>query len=201
MNVAIVTFERFNEIDSFVALSILNRLTALGVRAELVSPNPRVTSMNGVQLEGCRPLEVATEADAVLIGSGRGTVDVIADGGILPRLRLDPERQLIGSQCSGALILAQLDLLDGMPACTDVSTRPLLEKAGVEVLDRAFRADGNIATAGGCLASQYLCAWVLHRTLGQEAVARGIGYVAPVGQEDEYIARALAAVAPVGAEP
>ena len=43
------------------------------------------------------------------------------------------------------------------------------EEAGVEVLNQAFVAKGNVATAGGCLASQYLAAWVIARLEGIEA--------------------------------
>ena len=64
-------------------------------------------------------------------------------------------RQLIGSQCSGALVLAKLGLLEGRPACTDLHTKKWVVESGVAVIDQPFYAESNIATAGGCLASQY----------------------------------------------
>lgn len=85
--------------------------------------------MNGVEVTGQRPMEFVTEADAVLIGSGVKTRDVVADDRLISRLPLDPSRQLIGSQCSGALVLARLGLLGGMPACTDMTSRPLSRPA------------------------------------------------------------------------
>jgi transcriptional regulator GlxA family with amidase domain len=130
----------------------------------------------------------------VLIGSGVKTRDVVADDRLISLLPLDPSRQLIGAQCSGALVLARLGLLAGMPACTDLKSRPFVEAAGVTVLDAPFHAEGNIATAGGCLASQYLGTWVITRMLG-ENVARGVlDYVAPVGEQQETVERALRAV-------
>ena len=54
-----------------------------------------------------------------------------------------------------------------MPACTDLTTKPWVQEAGVEVLDQPFFAAGNVATAGGCLASQYLAAWVIARFEGE----------------------------------
>lgn len=85
-------------------------------------------------------------------------------------------------------------LLEGRPACTDIKSRPFVEASGVTVLDGPFHAEGNIATAGGCLASQYLATWVITRTLG-EAAARGVlDYVAPVGENQETVERALHAV-------
>ena len=35
MRVAIVTFDGFNELDSFIALGLINRLRQLGVQAEI----------------------------------------------------------------------------------------------------------------------------------------------------------------------
>ncbi len=65
MKIAIVTLEGFNELDSFVALAILNRAKADGVHAEIVGTGDTVTSMNGVSVSVQRPLSFAQEADAV----------------------------------------------------------------------------------------------------------------------------------------
>lgn len=82
---------------------------------------------------------------------------------MLSRIVLDPARQLVGAQCSGTLLLAKLGLIGNLPACTDLITKPWVIEAGVEVLDAPFVAHGNVATAGGCLASQYLAAWMIAR--------------------------------------
>lgn len=192
--VAVVTFDGFNEIDSFVASAMINRCRQDGLVAYITTPTPRVSSMNGVEIEGQRPLEFAAEADVVLIGSGIKTRDVIADDHLVGSIALDPERQLIGSQCSGALVLARLGLLDTMPACTDMKSRPYVEQCGVKVLDEPFHCEGNIATAGGCLASQYLGAWTIARTLGADAARSVVDYVAPYGENAETVARVMAAI-------
>lgn len=171
MKIAVLTFDGFNELDSFIACSILNRANLPGWKACITCPSDIVTSMNGVVVHAQQPLRYAAEADVVLIGSGVRTRQVVGDEGIMSNIVLDPRRQLIGSQCSGALFLLRLDLLDGAPVCTDSRTRPELEAAGLSVLDAAFHARGNIATAGGCLASHYLAAWVLCRGAGT-ALAR-----------------------------
>ncbi|MEU8137581.1 AraC family transcriptional regulator [Streptodolium elevatio] len=194
MQVAVVTFDGFNELDSFIASSLVNRCRSQGLSAWITTPTPVVTSMNGVEVTGQRPLGFIGEADVVLIGSGIKTRDVVADDALLARLPLDPERQLIGSQCSGALVLARLGLLDAMPACTDTTTRPWVEECGVTVLDAPFHAEGRIATAGGCLASQYLAAWTIARTLGDDAARAAIEYAAPVGEKAETVERVMAAV-------
>jgi transcriptional regulator GlxA family with amidase domain len=110
--------------------------------------------------------------------------------------RLDPARQLLAAQCSGTLVLAELGLLDAVPACTDLTTKPWVLAAGVEVLNQPFFARGTLATAGGCLASAYLATWVLARLHGLEAAEHAMRYVAPVGEKDEYVERALRNVTP-----
>ncbi len=191
MHVAILTFEGFNELDSLIALGILHRIKKPGWRVTLACPTPSVTSMNGVTLHAQSSLAEASAADAVIIGSGMQTRAIVNDAKLMAQLQLDPSRQLIGAQCSGTLLLAKLGLLGRVPACTDLTTKPWVQAAGVEVLNQAFYAQGNIATAGGCLASQYLAAWVIARTEGIEAARGAIHYVAPVGEKEEYVTRAM----------
>lgn len=125
--------------------------------------------MNGVVIESTSSLKDVSAADAVLIGSGMKTREIALDNEIMSNLKLDPSKQLIGAQCSGALILSKLGLLNNIPACTDVTTKPWVVEAGVTVLNQPFYAQNNIATAGGCLSSMYLAAWVIARLEGLEA--------------------------------
>lgn len=115
---------------------------------------------------------------------------------LLSRIALDPSRQLIGAQCSGTLLLAKLGLLGGLPACTDLTTKPWVIEAGVDILDTPFVAHGNVATAGGCLASQYLATWIIARGASLRDAEEAMHYVAPVGEKAAYVERALAAVSP-----
>lgn len=196
MHVAILTFQGFNELDSFIALGILNRVRKPGWRVTLCCPEPRVTSMNGVEVGAGSTLADAQGADAVIVGSGIRTRDIVRDAALMSQLRFDARRQLVGAQCSGALVLAKLGLLGGVPACTDLTTKPWVIESGVQVLDQPFFAAGNVATAGGCLSSTYLAAWVIARLAGIEAASAALHYVAPVGEKDEYVARAMANIAP-----
>ena len=197
MHIAILTFEGYNELDSLIALGVLNRVRKPGWRVSIATPAPRVRSMNGVVIESMASLEEACAADAVIVGSGVQTREVAADPAIMGQLRqLDPARQLIAGQCSGALVLARLGLLDGVPACTDLASKPWVVAAGVEVLNQPFFANGNVGTAGGCLASHYLAGWLIARLAGSEAAESALHYVAPVGEKEEYVARAMRNIAP-----
>lgn len=196
MQIAILTFDGFNELDSFVASAILNRMRPRGWAAYITCPAEQVTSCNGVVVQAQKPLEFASEADAVLIGSGFRTREWVADATLMTRIRLDPTRQLIGAQCSGTLMLAKLGLIGSLPACTDLTTKPWVIEAGIEVIDAPLVAHGNVATAGGCLASHYLAAWMIARGASPAEAEAAVHYVAPVGEKDAYVARAAAVIAP-----
>lgn len=196
MQIVVLTFDGFNELDSFVAAAILNRVRAKGWKAHITSPSAEVTSMNGITIQRQQPLEFARDAAAVIIGSGVKTREIVADAALLSRIQLDPARQLIGAQCSGTLILAKLGLIGDLPACTDLTTKPWVIEAGVPVLDAPFVAHGNVATAGGCLASQYLAGWVIARGGSIEDMQAAIHYVGPVGEKLAYVDRATAVIMP-----
>jgi transcriptional regulator GlxA family with amidase domain len=189
--IAVVTLDGFNEIDSFVASYLVGRAAQPGWRVAIASPTPTVTSMNGVTVHAQMAFDELPSADAVLVGSGGRTREYAADPEFLESLQLDPSRQLVGSQCSGALLLAKKGLLDGVPVCTDLLTKPWVVEAGADVVDQPFFASGNVATAGGCLSSQYLAAWTIARLADLEVARTALFYVAPVGEKDEYVERAL----------
>ena len=201
MRIAIVIFDGFDEIDAFVSLGLLNRLAAIGWKAELAAPVARATSMNGVTVDAQQPLAYANTADVVLFGGNLYARAIAAGigkrGAPMAALKLDPLRQTLGAQGSGTLLLARLGLLGDMPACTDLATRPWVIEAGVRVLEEEpFHARGAIATAGGGMAAAYLCAWVMLRHAGRDAAARALREAAPAGDEDAWVQRVLGVVAP-----
>ena len=196
MNIAILTFEGFNELDSFIAAGILNRMKGSGWNIQITSPTDYVTSMNGVRVTAQQPLELAGNADVVLVGSGIYTRDIAKDDAILQRLNLKPEKQLVCAQCSGTLLLSVLGVLNGLPACTDLTTKPWVIESGVKVLNQPFFAEGNIATAGGCMSSQYLATWIIAKLAGNEAAESAVHYVAPVGEKESTVAHSMSIVSP-----
>jgi len=187
MKVSILTFEGFNELDSFIALGILNRLRNKGLQVHITGPSSKITSMNGITIETTQALEFASESDAVLFGSGIYTKEIAQDSSILNRIKLNPNRQLIGAQCSGTLLMAKLGLINNLPACTDLTTKPWAIEAGVKIIDAPFYANGNLSTAGGCMSSQYLAAWTIAKLFNYEEAENAIYYVAPVGQKEGYV--------------
>ena len=196
MHIAILTFDGYNELDSLIALGILNRIKTPGWRVSIASPTPKVKSMNGVVIERHIDLKEACQADAIVVGSGMKTREVVADADIMQQLQFDASQQVLASQCSGTLVLAKLGLLNQVPACTDLTTKPWVQEAGIEVLNQAFFAKGNVATVGGCLASSYLAAWVIAKLVDIEAAKDALHYVAPVGEKDAFVNLAMSNIEP-----
>lgn len=195
MKVAIITLEAFNELDSFIASAILNRVPHPNWAVQICCPSDHVTSMNGVKIQTQQPLEYANEADIVLFGSGMKTAEYANDPEFLKRLSLDPASQLIGTQCSGALFLHRLGLCNGIVA-TDTMTAPYLSQEGLKISEMPLHVEGNVASAGGCLSSHYLAAWAIAMKTDWPTAEDIIHYIAPIGQKDEYAARAKATILP-----
>jgi hypothetical protein len=144
MHVAVVTFDGFNELDSLIAAHIINRVDLPGWRAEITSPTDIITSMNGVVMRAQQPLEFASRADAVIIGSGRKTREIVRDTALLSQLKLDPRRQLIASQCSGALVLMALG------TCTRSADLYRSQNAGVGGVGGSSRSRSTVSCGGEC---------------------------------------------------
>lgn len=181
-NIAIVTFEKFTDIDLWLMWDLLNRVRVPDWNVKIVGSAATHTSQTGIPVSTQASLDFADYADAVLFVSGPGTRECIKNDEWLSKFELDPERQLIGSICSGSLILAKLGLLDGKTATTYPTARQLLESFGVEVVEKPFVADGNIATAGGCLAQQYLVGWVIEKLANKDWSELVLRSIQPVGE-------------------
>ena len=199
MHIAILTFDGFNELDSLIAYGMLGRIALLGDtqwQVSIASPTAQVTSMNGLTIASHINLTDASQADAVLIGSGMKTREVAHDAALMAQLQLNPAKQLIAAQCSGTYLLAKLGLTGQVPACTDLTSKPWVVASGVEVVNQPFVAQGNVATAGGCMAAPYLVTWLIARLTGIDAAREVMYYFAPVGEKATYVERALAHVTP-----
>jgi nicotinate-nucleotide pyrophosphorylase (carboxylating) len=111
-----IVFDHFTDIDVFLAWDLLNRVRRPDWTVKLLGTNGQHVSVAGLTIPMHGRIEESADADAVLIASGPETRALRLDRTYLGRLRLDPGRQLIGSMCSGALILEALGLLHGKRA-------------------------------------------------------------------------------------
>nr|AIA11024.1 Putative amidotransferase [uncultured bacterium] len=180
--IAIVIFDKFTDIDLFLMWDLLNRVRIENWDVKILGENDSHVSATGISVATNGRIEEANEADAVLFVSGQGTRAKMIDKDWLSRFNLNPEKQFIGSICSGSLLLAALGLLEGKTATTYPTSKAALEGFGIEVLEKPFIAHGNVATAGGCLAQQYLIGWIIENLADKNWRDLVLKAIQPVGE-------------------
>jgi transcriptional regulator GlxA family with amidase domain len=181
----IVAFDKFTDIDIFLAWDLLNRVKFRdkNFQVKIVGTNEVHKSVCGIELKTQGLIEECNDADLVFFGSGPGTRTLIKDETYLKRFDLNPEKQLIVSMCSGALIIAALGHLKNLSATTYPTAFEELKSYGVTVLEDAHLVThGNIGTAAGCLAAVDLLGWAIEKMYDQKVREDIIASVLPVGQ-------------------
>jgi transcriptional regulator GlxA family with amidase domain len=182
MQSSIVIFDEFTDIDLFLMWDLLKRVRLADWQVSILGEASEHTSATGIPVRTHGRIEEANRSDVVLFVSGQGTRRKMVDREWLSRFHLNPEKQMIGSICSGALLLAALGLLEGKTATTYPTSKAALEGFGVSVVEEPFVQHGNIATAGGCLAAQYLAGWVIETKADAEWKRLVLKSIQPVGE-------------------
>jgi transcriptional regulator GlxA family with amidase domain len=181
----LVTFDKFTDVDIFLPWDLLNRVKFRDkeFQVKIVGTQASHKSVCGLDLSTHGLIEECNDADFVFFGSGPGTRILIEDKDYLSRFNLDPDKQIICSMCSGALIIAALGHLDGLSATTYPTAFEKLRTFGIEVIeDTHLVTHGNIGTAAGCLAAVDLIAWAVEKMYDKQVSEDVIASVLPVGQ-------------------
>lgn len=187
--ITIVAFDKFTDIDVFLPWDLFNRVKLRNKewQVKIVGTKDKHVSVSGINLDMHGTIEDCNDADVVFFASGPGTRTLIKDADYLNRFTLNPEKQIICSMCSGALILAALGLLQGLSATTYPTAIKELQSFGIQVENKDLVVHGNIATAAGCLAAIDLVGLVIEKLLGTEVKDDVIASVQPVGKGLECI--------------
>lgn len=181
----IVVFDKFTDVDVFLPWDLLNRVKKRekDFRVVLAGTAATHTSVNGIELAMQETVEACNDADLVYFASGPGVRTIIQDENYLRRFHLNPEKQIICSMCSGALMIAALGHLQKLTATTYPTTFEALRSYGVTVLeDTHLVTHENIGTAAGCLAAVDLVKWAIARLYNEQLSEDVIASVLPVGQ-------------------
>jgi transcriptional regulator GlxA family with amidase domain len=182
MDIDIVLFDGFDELDAIAPYEVLRVAEGLGaaLHAELVSahgPGP-VTAAHGALIgvgRGATP-----DADLLLVPGG-GWNDGRAEGaraevarGELPALlaRAHAMGRSVASVCTGAMILAAAGLTDGRPATTHHAAIEDLRATGARIVDARVVDDGDLLTAGGVSSGLDLALWLVEREAGPALAQR-----------------------------
>lgn len=186
MDVEVVLFDGFDELDGVGPFEVLSQATMYGadlsVRTVTLEPVERIEAAHGLRIE---PDGVLGEPDLLVVpGGGWATGDrgvrTEVEAGELPEAVAARHRagSTVASVCTGAMVLAEAGLLDGRPAATHPVAYEDLE-AVTERVDARVVDDGDVLTAGGVTSGIDLALHLLEREFGPDvadAVAENMVY-------------------------
>lgn len=141
--------------------------------------------------------------DTLIVSGGHGTMDALHDPQLLDFVRrAAPRARRVVSICTGAIILAELGLLDDRRATTHWWWCPVLEHRYPQVRlerDAIFVRDGNIWTSAGVTAGMDLALALVEMDWGHEValqVARyNVMYMMRPGGQSQFSAHLVAQAA------
>jgi transcriptional regulator GlxA family with amidase domain len=184
--ISIVAFDKFTDIDVFMPWDLMYRAKVASGndwQIKILGKSDHVTSVAGLKIPTHGGLDETKDSQVVIVASGIGIEEVLIDKAFLSSLHFDESKQLIGSMCGGAMVLAEKGLLKGRQATTYPTYFARLAKyEGVEPVERGFVPVGNVATAGGCLAAQSLCGWLIEKLGGVKLKEAVLASIMPVGE-------------------
>lgn len=180
MRIEIVLFDGFDEMDAIAPFEVFRTAAELGapIEAELVGAHgaATVTASHGARIVVDRG---PAEARDLMLVPGGGWfhgpgVRAEIERGVLTRTLVAAHEagSILGSVCTGAMLLAATGLLEDRPATTHHSAIADLRAAGARVVDGArFVDDGDIVTAGAPTCGLDLGLRLVERERGPEAAA------------------------------
>jgi transcriptional regulator GlxA family with amidase domain len=187
MRIDIVIFDGFDELDAIAPYEVFRTAEELGapIHAELVGAHgaATITASHGARIVVDRG--PADGVDMLLVPGGgwfhgAGVRDEL-ERGVLPRTLVAAREAgaIVGSVCTGAMLLAGAGLLEGRRATTHHSAYADLRAAGAELVEARFVDEGDLVTAGGVTSGLDLALHVVEKVAGAsiaERVAREVEY-------------------------
>jgi len=177
-DIAFVLYPGFTVLDMVGPLQVLGALPAFApeyrvvVLGESKSPVPTDTPL-GVMASHTFD-EVPAPYAVFLPGGTVPTITAMADEQLLGRVRAMAEHaEIIGSVCTGSLILGAAGLLEGRRATTHWMCRDLLAKFGATPVAQRWVRDGKVLTGAGVSAGIDLALHLVQELAGEE-IARQV---------------------------
>jgi transcriptional regulator GlxA family with amidase domain len=175
-NIDIVLFDGFDEMDAIAPYEVFRTGAGHGasIRAELVGAHgaATITASHGTRVVVDRG--PSPDADVLLVPGGGwfhgAGVRAEIDRRDLPRLIADAHARgsIVGSVCTGAMLLAASGLTAGRRATTHRFAIEDLRASGAQIVDARFVDDGDLVTAGGVTAGLDLALHLVTRFAGPE---------------------------------
>jgi transcriptional regulator GlxA family with amidase domain len=210
-NVVMVTYPNAHILDVAGPLEVLTGATLF--LPEGISPytihlvahsRGNVSTTSGLNLQAGQSFATAkrdiADIDTLIISGGHGTAEAMQDKALMDYVGHAAARaKRVVSICTGAMILAELGLLDGRRATTHWWWCPILGQRYPDVTiepDAIFIRDGNIWTSAGVTAGMDLALALLEEDWGHDValkVARyNVMYMMRPGGQTQFSANLIA---------
>ncbi|HLY32079.1 MAG TPA: DJ-1/PfpI family protein [Ktedonobacterales bacterium] len=188
MNIQIVLFEGFDELDAIAPYEALRRAAELGadITPQLVTldSQPEVTAFYGLRVRPTGRLwrrddSERAKPDVVIVPGGGWNhpsptgARAEAQRGALPVAlkELHSAGVVVAGVCTGAMLLATAGLLDARPATTHHLAHADLRAAGALLTHARVVDAGDIITASGVTSGLDLALWLVERFAGPQIAA------------------------------
>lgn len=156
MHVAFVVYDGMTALDFVGAYDPVTRLGTMGFRDDVTwdvcARTEACVATGGLPIRPTRVDPSLDAFDVVVVPGGVGMELPDPGDALVKWLRPVADCDLVASVCTGALLLAAADLLDGRPAATHPSAREALGEVTTVSEARVVDA-GDVVTAGGVTAA------------------------------------------------
>jgi transcriptional regulator GlxA family with amidase domain len=148
--IALVLFPELTLLDLVGPLQVLRALPAPYRTVVVGERKEPMLSDTGLALTPERTFAEVPHPFAIVVPGGPGSVASMGNEAIQTYIRsASPRAEVVGSVCTGALVLAATGLLEGRRATTHWAYASELEKLGAHYVRERWVEDGKFITAGG----------------------------------------------------
>jgi putative intracellular protease/amidase len=148
--IALVAFPDLTLLDLVGPLQVLKGLPAPFQTVVVGARHEPILTDSGLAVTPEKSFDELKRPFAVLVPGGPGCVAAMADEAVQGYLRAAaPASEIVGSICTGALVLAASGLIEGRRATTHWAYAAELEKLGARYVRERYVEDGKFITAAG----------------------------------------------------
>ena len=178
--IALLLFDELTLLDLVGPLQVLKGLPAPFRTVVVGERKAPMTTDSGLALTPEKSFGEVPQPFAVLVPGGPGSVASMANESVQSYLRAAaPTATVVGSICTGALVLAATGLLEGRRATTHWAYASELEKLGARYVRERYVEDGKFITSAGVSAGIDMAIALVARLTDQataERIQLGIEY-------------------------
>ena len=199
---AILAYEGIEPIDIGATFGVLSMARRVAPEIEMFVVAAKwgpVRMANDLIIHAHHQYDDCPDADVLIVLGGPGWVEQVRDKETLAFIRDWQAKSIVASVCTGAMILAEAGVLDGLKATTKKEVvngeRPPLRildqtYSGVDAIEARFVDTGPVVTGGGVSLAMDVTLRLIERTCGArvaEETARIMEYSAALDANEQRL--------------